>query len=47
MKYWGIRKFYGGGMVKNSSEHFIRNLVGSMKERCRLVIENNGERSPY
>ena len=23
------------------------NLVGSMRRRCELVIENNGERIPY
>jgi transposase len=28
-------------------QDIIKNLVGSMKERCRLVIENNGERIPY
>ena len=28
-------------------QDIIKNLVGSMKERCRLVIENDGERIPY
>ena len=28
-------------------QDIIKNLVGSMKERCRLDIENNGERIPY
>jgi transposase len=28
-------------------ESILKNLVGSMKERCKLVIEKNGERIPY
>ena len=28
-------------------QDIIKNLVRSMKERCKLVIEKNGERIPY
>ena len=28
-------------------QDIIKNLVRSMKERCKLVIENKGERIPY
>lgn len=28
-------------------ESILANLVGSMKERCRIVIDKNGERIPY
>ena len=28
-------------------QDIIKNLVGSMKERCKLIIEKNGERIPY
>ena len=28
-------------------QYIIINLIGSMKERCQLIIDNNGERIPY
>ncbi len=28
-------------------QDIIKNLVGSMKERCKLIIENNGKCIPY
>lgn len=31
----------------NIPQDIIKNLVRSMKERCKLIIENNGERIPY
>ncbi len=32
---------------QNISESTIINLIGSMKRRCELIIEKNGERIPY
>jgi hypothetical protein len=29
------------------SQNIIKNLVDSMKERCSLIIEKDGERIPY
>ena len=31
----------------NIPQNVIINLIGSMNERCQLVIDNNGERIPY
>jgi len=28
-------------------QYIIINLIRSMKERCQLIIDNNGERIPY
>ncbi len=32
---------------QNISESTIINLIGSIKRRCELIIEKNGERIPY
>ena len=31
----------------NIPNHVLINLINSMKDRCELIIEKNGERIPY